>query len=859
MIGVVLLILTMTMAFTGYLLPFDQRSFWASVVGININGTGPIVGPYLSDFLRAGPELGATTLSRFYAIHMLLVPGAIIALIGAHLYLVVKLGTTAPPWLRAEKPKVAAPGRPSSTPARTGGGNGAAPAAMKPADKQAYLEEYELLKKKGKPFFPYAVLKDSAMALIVVGVIIAMSIMLGAEQGPKADPTTTTYVPRPEWYFFFLFELLRVIKPPELVPIATIGIPTICMVLLLLLPFYDRGPERRPERRPIATTAGLPDDRRDGLPHLPRRDRRLADRDRHGGRAAATRPARRSSPAPAASPATSSARTATTAPGPELTHIAAADPARGDHPLGRNRPGHHALLPRPAAEEARRSSPTSSPRSTERLRTPQADSQPVPGLGPVRRRRSTACSTGSPARYDVLNSVMTAGLHHRWRERAADRAELGPGDSALDVCCGTGDLALELAGRVAPGGSVVGCDFSEPMLDLAREKAAARGAAGVRFEWADALELPYDAGRFDAVTVGFGVRNLADLDRGLREMARVLRPGGRLVDPRDHPAAPPAALDLLLALVRPHRARCSAPLAGDREAYSYLPESVRSFPAPARPGGEDGRRRARADPLHGPRRRDHRDPQRRRAGDPPLRGPAAGHRGARRLEPLAAGPAGRGRGRCCASRPSATASCSARDATATLAAGGKRLRPLLVLLCAGPGGRRGGGAGRRRDRAGPHGDPGPRRRPRRRAAAPRAARRSPRPRAATAPIAAGDLLFSRAFALLAGAGDAPRGRAARRGLGRARPRRAGPAPGRLRHRDLRGALPGALPAEDRAPVRVRLPARAADDGSALRRLRRARSASPSSSSTTSSTSPARRSGPARRAAPTCSTAPSPCR
>ena len=100
-----------------------------------------------------------------------------------------------------------------------------------------------------------------------------MSLVLGAEQGPKADPTTTTYVPRPEWYFFFLFELLRVIKPPELVPLATIGIPTICMVLLLLLPFYDRNPERRPERRPIATTAGDPDDHRDGLPDLPRRRR----------------------------------------------------------------------------------------------------------------------------------------------------------------------------------------------------------------------------------------------------------------------------------------------------------------------------------------------------------------------------------------------------------------------------------------------------------------------------------------------------------------------------------------------------------------------------------------------------------
>ena len=128
---------------------------------------------------------------------------------------------------------------------------------MNRQEKEQYLREYEVLKKKGKPFFPYAIMKDSVMAVIVVAVIIVMSLILGAEQGPKADPTTTTYVPRPEWYFFFLFELLRVIKPPELVPLATIGVPTICMVLLLLLPFYDRGPERRPERRPIATTAGI--------------------------------------------------------------------------------------------------------------------------------------------------------------------------------------------------------------------------------------------------------------------------------------------------------------------------------------------------------------------------------------------------------------------------------------------------------------------------------------------------------------------------------------------------------------------------------------------------------------------------
>jgi menaquinol-cytochrome c reductase cytochrome b/c subunit len=120
------------------------------------------------------------------------------------------------------------------------------------AEKERYLREYEVLKKKGKPFFPYAVFKDATMMLVVFVVIAVLAIVLGAEQGPKVDPTTTTYTPRPEWYFFFLFELLRVLKPVYLVPLATFGIPTIAMVALLLLPFYDRRPERRPERRPVA-------------------------------------------------------------------------------------------------------------------------------------------------------------------------------------------------------------------------------------------------------------------------------------------------------------------------------------------------------------------------------------------------------------------------------------------------------------------------------------------------------------------------------------------------------------------------------------------------------------------------------
>jgi menaquinol-cytochrome c reductase cytochrome b/c subunit len=128
---------------------------------------------------------------------------------------------------------------------------------MNQREKEQYLREYALLKAQGKSFFPYAVAKDAVMACVVMVVIITMSLVLGAELGSKANPTTTTYVPRPEWYFFFLFEVLRVVKPPSLVPLATIGVPTIGMIVLFLLPFFDRSPERRPERRPIAMLTAI--------------------------------------------------------------------------------------------------------------------------------------------------------------------------------------------------------------------------------------------------------------------------------------------------------------------------------------------------------------------------------------------------------------------------------------------------------------------------------------------------------------------------------------------------------------------------------------------------------------------------
>ncbi len=177
--------------------------------------------------------------------------------------------------------------------------------------------------------------------------------------------------------------------------------------------------------------------------------------------------------------------------------------------------------------------------------------------------------------YDRMNSVMTAGLHHQWRRRAADLASLGPGERALDVATGTGDLAIELAGRLTPTGEVVAVDFSQRMLELARLK---RGSLPIRFEAANALDLPFVDNAFDAATVGFGARNFSDLERGLREMARVVKPGGRVVVLEiTTPRRPP--LSTFFALWFDRVVPALGRLAGDADAYSYLPASVRRFPA----------------------------------------------------------------------------------------------------------------------------------------------------------------------------------------------------------------------------------------------------------------------------------------
>src|ERR1044071_4190424 len=177
--------------------------------------------------------------------------------------------------------------------------------------------------------------------------------------------------------------------------------------------------------------------------------------------------------------------------------------------------------------------------------------------------------------YDLLNSVMTAGLHHQWRRRAADLTGVGPGDRVLDLATGTGELASELATRVAPGGEVIGSDFSEGMLALARKK-----APELPFEWGNALELPYADDEFAAVTVGFGARNFADLDRGLAEMTRVVRPGGRvLILEMTTPQKPP--LSTFFGLWFDRVVPLLGKLTSDPDAYDYLPNSVKRWPEPA--------------------------------------------------------------------------------------------------------------------------------------------------------------------------------------------------------------------------------------------------------------------------------------
>ncbi len=230
LLGVVLLILVLGFSFTGYLLPWDQKAYWATAVGTSIAGTTPVIGSLLVTVLRGGGELGTATLSRFYAFHVLLLPAVLGIVVLLHLALVVRQGI-------APRPKALEDGAPPRT-----------DDAEYPA---FYKEAYQATKRGGVRFYPDIVGKDVIVATLVILLIVILAWRLGAPLEPPADPSDTAYVPTPEWYFLPLYQLLKLV-PGSFESLVAVGIPGILFTTLLLLPILDRRPARNLLRRPMA-------------------------------------------------------------------------------------------------------------------------------------------------------------------------------------------------------------------------------------------------------------------------------------------------------------------------------------------------------------------------------------------------------------------------------------------------------------------------------------------------------------------------------------------------------------------------------------------------------------------------------
>jgi ubiquinol-cytochrome c reductase cytochrome b subunit len=213
MVGVVLFLLVMAFAFTGYLLPWDQTAYWATQIGLNMVGTVPVVGEFLMRVMRGGEVLGALTLSRFFAVHVLFLPALLVSLIAAHLFILRRVGP-AGPW----------------------------------TDERASLGS--------ETFYPRQVYMDAVVMLAVFTVISSLALLVPFPLTDKADPSDTSFVPVPEWYFLFYYELLKYVHGP-LEPLATWILPTGVMLIMLLWPFIDRNPARNPIRRPVALGAGV--------------------------------------------------------------------------------------------------------------------------------------------------------------------------------------------------------------------------------------------------------------------------------------------------------------------------------------------------------------------------------------------------------------------------------------------------------------------------------------------------------------------------------------------------------------------------------------------------------------------------
>lgn len=243
-VGIVLLALVLGFGFTGYLLPWDEKAYWATTVGTNIMGLAPGVGNWILRIVRGGSQVGALTLARFFAAHTLILPGVTVGVLLAHLYLVIRNGISAPP--NAEAERAAEEGL-----SRSGRGRRwpwAPPSAeLRAAAQQKYAE----LKHHGEPFFPNVLVKDAVVAVGVLAVLIGLTLWRGVPTEAAADPTNTLYVPRPEWYFMFLFELLKFV-PGRFEGLVAVGLPALGVLGLLLWPFVDRSPARHARLRPYS-------------------------------------------------------------------------------------------------------------------------------------------------------------------------------------------------------------------------------------------------------------------------------------------------------------------------------------------------------------------------------------------------------------------------------------------------------------------------------------------------------------------------------------------------------------------------------------------------------------------------------
>ena len=231
--GVGLLFIVLGFGFTGYLLPWDQKAYWATQVGTNIAGTTPLIGAKLLALLRGGTALGTATLSRFYALHVLLLPISLGLVVLVHLSLVVRQGIAPRTRVLDAEP-----------PART----------SDPSYPAYYHARYEASKDAGVRFWPNVIAKDLVVAAVVVAAIVALARFAGAGLEPPADPTDTSYVPRPEWYFLPFFQLLKLV-PGSMESAVAVGVPFAIVLTLLVLPFFDRRSSRAITRRPLAGVA----------------------------------------------------------------------------------------------------------------------------------------------------------------------------------------------------------------------------------------------------------------------------------------------------------------------------------------------------------------------------------------------------------------------------------------------------------------------------------------------------------------------------------------------------------------------------------------------------------------------------